>query len=142
MNITLKRALESDKPYLLALREETMTEHLERLGIFLCHEAHLSRLEEYYHYANLVFIDENKVGCLRYRATVHHLEIMQLQIAPEYQNKGIGTAVLRFILNRYPTIPAHLSVLKENPAQRLYHKLGFQTYSEDEFEDYMILKRI
>ncbi|ESP92431.1 MULTISPECIES: GNAT family N-acetyltransferase [Pseudoalteromonas] len=139
MKITLQPATESDKPYLLSLRKQTMTEHLERQGIFLCHEAHISRLEEHLQGSKIVFINRDKVGCLKYRANDERLEIMQLQIAPQHQNRGFGTAILQCLLAQYAHTPAYLTVLKGNPAVRLYQQLGFSIYFEDEFEYEMVL---
>ncbi|MBQ4838053.1 GNAT family N-acetyltransferase [Pseudoalteromonas luteoviolacea] len=139
MKITLQPATESDKPYLLSLRKKTMTEHLERQGIFLCHEAHISRLEEHFQGSKIVFINRDKVGCLKYHASDERLEIMQLQIAPQHQNQGFGTAILRCLLTQHAHTPAYLTVLKGNPAIRLYRHLGFNICFEDEFEYEMVL---
>ncbi|MDK1288140.1 GNAT family N-acetyltransferase [Pseudoalteromonas umbrosa] len=139
MSIIFQIATESDKDFLLSLRIQTMTEHLERQGIFLSQEAHLSRIEEHYQYANIIYVNNEKVGCLRYKATVLSLEIMQIQVLPKFQNKGFGCAILKQLLGQYPHLPTHLSVLKESPAKRLYHKLGFVVHAEDEFEYFMML---
>ncbi|KZN34018.1 hypothetical protein N480_22775 [Pseudoalteromonas luteoviolacea S2607] len=139
MKITLKAAKEEDKPYLLTLRKQTMTEHLERQGIFLSHEAHLNRLEDHYKCSHLIFIDDVKVGTLKYLSTQESLEIMQLQVAPQYQNKGLGRAVVQYIVAEHANLPTYLTVLKENPALYLYQKLGFVITSEDEYEYHMLL---
>ncbi|MBQ4813296.1 hypothetical protein A7985_12680 [Pseudoalteromonas luteoviolacea] len=139
MEITLRPAKEEDKPYLLALRKQTMTEHLERQGIFLSNEAHLNRLEDHYKCSHLIIVDGSKVGTLKYLLTQESLEIMQLQIMPQCQGQGIGRAVIQYIVAEYSHLPTYLTVLKENPAQYLYQRLGFVTTSEDEYEYHMVL---
>ncbi|MCF2857749.1 GNAT family N-acetyltransferase [Pseudoalteromonas sp. SMS1] len=139
MDIVLIPASEGDKPYLLALRQQTMTSHLERQGIFLSDEAHLNRLEDHYKCSHLVFVHGNKVGTLKYLQTQDRLEIMQLQIAPEYQGQGIGRAVIQKIVAQSTHLPTHLTVLKDNPAKQLYEQLGFVTASEDKYEYHMVL---
>ncbi|WP_046007156.1 GNAT family N-acetyltransferase [Pseudoalteromonas rubra] len=137
MNIELKQACDTDKPYLLNLRLQTMVEHLEREGIFLSDEAHLCRLEEDYASSHLLLIDNVTVGTLKFRLLNKEVEIMQLQIAPQYQKQGLGRYTLRHMFEQYPDYPFSLTVLKHNPARHLYFALGFTTYDEDEFEYYM-----
>lgn len=55
-------------------------------------------------------------------------------IVPEHQNKGIGAEVVRSIIAEAETqnMPLYLSVLKVNPARRLYERLGFAVIEETE----------
>ena len=60
--------------------------------------------------------------------------INEISILNEYQNKGIGTRILTNQLNENNNkkIRTILQVFKENPAKKLYEKLGFTIYSETE----------
>jgi ribosomal protein S18 acetylase RimI-like enzyme len=53
-------------------------------------------------------------------------------IVPEHQNRGIGTEVIRSVIAEAETqkMPLYLSVLKVNPARRLYERLGFVVIEE------------
>ncbi|HOP10128.1 MAG TPA: GNAT family N-acetyltransferase [Oscillospiraceae bacterium] len=55
-------------------------------------------------------------------------------ILPEYQNQGIGSAILKDKLaeNRINNVRTYLKTYKENPARFLYHRLGFTIYGETE----------
>src|SRR5215510_15070285 len=55
-------------------------------------------------------------------------------IVPERQNRGIGTEVIRSAIAEAETqkMPLYLSVLKVNPARRLYERLGFAVIEETE----------
>jgi len=55
-------------------------------------------------------------------------------IVPEHQNRGIGTEVVRSVIAEAETqnMPLYLSVLKVNPARRLYERLGFVVIEETE----------
>ena len=55
-----------------------------------------------------------------------------IEIAPEWQNRGIGTALVRDLLARAQAegCPTHLGCLKVNPARRLYERLGFEVVGE------------
>jgi ribosomal protein S18 acetylase RimI-like enzyme len=53
-------------------------------------------------------------------------------IVPEHQRKGIGTEVLRRVISqaKEQKMSLYLSVLKVNPARRLYERLGFRVIEE------------
>jgi ribosomal protein S18 acetylase RimI-like enzyme len=55
-------------------------------------------------------------------------------IVPEHQNRGIGTEVIRSVIAEAEghNMPLYLSVLKVNPARRLYERLGFVVIEETE----------
>ena len=53
-------------------------------------------------------------------------------ILPEHQNRGVGTEVIRSVIAEAGAqkMPLYLSVLKVNPARRLYERLGFEVIEE------------
>ena len=53
-------------------------------------------------------------------------------IVPEHQKRGIGTEVIRSVIAEAGAqkMPLYLSVLKVNPARRLYERLGFEVIEE------------
>jgi ribosomal protein S18 acetylase RimI-like enzyme len=59
--------------------------------------------------------------------------ISLIELHPRYQGRGIGTAIIRDVLQEAHGrgVPAALSVLKANPAaRRLYQRLGFVVTEE------------
>jgi ribosomal protein S18 acetylase RimI-like enzyme len=56
-------------------------------------------------------------------------------IVPEHQRKGIGTEVLRRAVAQAneQKMSLYLSVLKVNPARRLYERLGFRVIEETKY---------
>jgi ribosomal protein S18 acetylase RimI-like enzyme len=60
------------------------------------------------------------------------VQLFNLMIAPEFQNRGLGTAVLRELLAgaRARHTPVRLQVMKVNPARGLYERLGFTVTEE------------
>ena len=140
MRFTFVQATADDKAYLLQLRKLTMVEHLEKSGQFLTEEEHLFRLEDAYECSHIIFYQENKIGTLKYQEQNESLEIMQLQISPEYQGQGLGKKILQQILQQAKNKTVELTVLKENPALNLYKRLGFAITGEDEYEFHMQAK--
>jgi GNAT superfamily N-acetyltransferase len=63
----------------------------------------------------------------------------QLFVDAPYQRKGIGTEVLRGIIEEASRrgLPVRLAVVKFNPSRRLYERLGFRVTHEDDRKVYM-----
>jgi GNAT superfamily N-acetyltransferase len=63
----------------------------------------------------------------------------QIFVDAPHQNRGIGTDVLRRIIDEASgrKLPVRLAVVKFNPSRRLYERLGFRVTHEDERKVYM-----
>jgi ribosomal protein S18 acetylase RimI-like enzyme len=61
------------------------------------------------------------------------LLIIDIALLPDWRNRGIGTALIEavFAEARLCGKEVSISVEKFNPAQRLYRRLGFREYAED-----------
>ena len=66
--------------------------------------------------------------------------IENICIIPEYQGKGIGTEILKSVINEYPNKNIEIQYFKQNPVGNLYKKLGFEPNGETEFH-YQMIKR-
>ncbi len=132
--IELQKATEADKPYLYALRRQTMIDHLEQAGIFLSEDEHWQRIEHEFDGFRLLFFRGERIGTIKYRENDESIEIIQLQIEPEHQGRGLGSAVVEQLIEDSRGKALCLSVLKKNPAMGLYRRLGFSITSEDEHE--------
>ena len=65
-------------------------------------------------------------------------EIGNICIIPEYQGRGIGTQVLKDIMELHKNQDLHIQYFKQNPVGKLYEKLGFVPDGETEFHYQMI----
>jgi ribosomal protein S18 acetylase RimI-like enzyme len=72
------------------------------------------------------------VGVLQVKRTEAEVVLQNIRIAPAWQRRGLGTAIIQDILGeaRYDGLPVALRVLKVNPARRLYERLGFAVTGE------------
>jgi SAM-dependent methyltransferase len=85
----------------------------------------------------VVELDGNRVGRLRIRRTPESIELCGIQLLPEVQNRGIGTAIIRGLQAEAATaaVPLELGVEKDNAdARRLYDRLGFAKIGESDTE--------
>ncbi|RZF31695.1 GNAT family N-acetyltransferase [Paraburkholderia sp. UYCP14C] len=137
--LTLRPAQAADEAFLLELRKTTMTEHLARAGEPIDDDAHRARLLHRYDAAQVICIDGAPAGLLKAHRNEDEWFVVQVQIAPALQGRGIGEQVLRTILRAAAAeaLPVSLQVLKGNPAKRLYDRLGFEIVGEDQTQFHM-----
>lgn len=71
-----------------------------------------------------------------------HIVAHELVLLPEFQGKGIGSKLLKEVLEeaKIKHIPVQLRVLKKNIAQDLYRRLGFKDIGENETHIHMEVK--
>jgi ribosomal protein S18 acetylase RimI-like enzyme len=81
--------------------------------------------------------DGQRIGRLRVVRVDEYIEIAGLQVHPDWQGRGIGTAVINeiFAESDRTGVPVELDVAKNNPdAERLYVRLGFRRIAEKEHD--------
>ena len=76
----------------------------------------------------IIQMDGVDVGRLYVDRTDTCLHIIDFTLAPEWRGRGIGTDLLRALMNEAHggKVPVRLSVLKNNPAVNLYLRHGFR----------------
>jgi N-acetylglutamate synthase-like GNAT family acetyltransferase len=139
MKLTYQKATEEDIEFLLWLRKQTMTEHLVNAGNEINEEIFLNRINYHFDDAEIILLENQKIGLLKSAENKKEIEILQIQIEPNHQNKGIGKEIIQAIIQKasIKNIPVKLSVLKVNKAQNLYKTLGFEIYDENEYSYFM-----
>ena len=84
---------------------------------------------------SLIEVDGARVGMIQLLDDDDGIEVCELQIDPEHQNRGIGTEVLQAVIEdaRARRRDLHLKVgLKNEQAVRLYRRLGFVSAGRSE----------
>jgi len=91
--------------------------------------------------SQIIVADEDDVGWIQTQVDEVTLWLQSLYVIPAMQQRGIGTEVLKRLIER-----AHgenkaltLSVVKINPALHLYERHGFRITYEDEHKFYLRL---
>ncbi|WP_431610926.1 GNAT family N-acetyltransferase [Chryseobacterium sp. 'Rf worker isolate 10'] len=145
MNLDLryKQADETDIDFLLNLRMKTMNPHYETSGLSTDRETTMQRVLYQFEKASIILLDYQPIGLLKVDRTFTNIEVLQLQIDPSQQGKGLGKKILEDILEEASLAgkTVSLSVLKTNKAQHLYKSLGFRTVDEDQYSYFMETER-
>ena len=138
-----RKADENDIDFLLNLRMKTMNPHYAESNLPTDIETMLQRVLYAFDKAHIIFVDQHPAGLLKINQTDGNTEVLQLQIVPELQGRGLGRKILKGILEESLANgkTVSLSVLKINKAQHLYSSLGFKIVGEDEHSYYMKVSR-
>jgi ribosomal protein S18 acetylase RimI-like enzyme len=73
--------------------------------------------------------EEADVGWLQVEETRHVVQLKQIFLLPAVRNRGLGTSFLSWMKERADRKRKDLTldVMSNNPARRLYERLGFKT---------------
>ncbi|GGY69494.1 GNAT family N-acetyltransferase [Streptomyces omiyaensis] len=139
---SLRAGRPEDVEVVAELRAVVMREDLERLGRY-DEERVRQRFRDGFSaaYTSIVETGGALAGCVTLRpdpAGGLHLEHFYLD--PALQGRGLGTAVLRHLLDRADAAgaPVRLAVLRGSAARRLYERAGFAVESEDPVDVRMV----
>jgi GNAT superfamily N-acetyltransferase len=130
---SLRAATAADAAFIYALRVAGLKEYVgQTWGWDETVEA--ARFQKRFDPADyqLVEVGGRDVGAVAVEWRDMEVFLADIEIVPEWQRCGLGTAIITTILAeaRQRKLPASLQVLKVNPARRLYERLGFRVVEE------------
>ncbi len=145
-DFVLRPEADADVPFLFQLYASTRWDELAPLAgwseaqkiAFLESQFAAQRHHYLLHYANAAFdiLEERgtPVGRLYVDRQERALVVVDIALLPQWRNRGIGTALMEalFAEARLAGKEVTVSVEKFNPAARLYRRLGFLPYNEDD----------
>ena len=139
----LRPARADDRDFLLRLYASTREEELrlvdwsdEQKAAFVQQqfEAQDAYYREHYDPAtfDVIEVDGEAAGRLYVARWEDEIRIIDIALVPEYRGRGIGTRLLRDLLDEAAASGKRLSIHVElnNPARRLYERLGFGPVEE------------
>ena len=87
----------------------------------------------------IISCDHIEIGRVETSIVDGALYLGQIFIVPPFQRRGIGTGVIHGIIDKATKTgrPVTLSVVKANPAKKLYERLGFRVTDTDNRKFYM-----
>lgn len=134
--LELRKARESDVAFLIALRDSTMRKYLEESGFPVNDKTLAQRVRDQFEWAQIVMLNGEDVGLLKVKREKKRWDLIQIQIVPGLQRKGLGKKLIQRVLSEAAAAGAEveLSVLKTNPAKRLYEQIGFRVVGKKKTE--------
>jgi ribosomal protein S18 acetylase RimI-like enzyme len=131
-DVTRRVARESDVPFLLELRHQVMGPLHTAAEVDQSADLALARVRRHFDCAEILELDGVPIGLLKVVRSPAEWRISQIQLLPEHQRQGIGSRLLREMLDGATAagVTVTLAALKMNPAVRLYCRLGFTIESE------------
>ncbi|MFE3073087.1 GNAT family N-acetyltransferase [Streptomyces sp. NPDC059247] len=138
---TLRSAAATDIEMIAELRATVMRADLERLGRYDEHRVR-QRLRDSFstRHTSIIMIDRELVGCVTVRPAEGRQWLEHFYLAPHRQGGGLGSAVLRTVLEKSDAQGATvgLNVLQGSAARRLYERHGFVVEHQDSIDVFMV----
>lgn len=134
-DLRLIKASNKDTPFLISLRKSTVYHHTLKAWLLMNEQQHknmvLGTLESSY----LIQKSGKNIWVLSFKIHGTFIELLQIQILPEYQNNGIGKFFIAYIVSlaRTKKKKIQLKVLKNNPVKKLYFRFQFKIIWEDSY---------
>ena len=133
--ISLRPATVADFEFAKSLYLETTVKLLRALGP-VEDKAVIERFTRAFHRnpAQVIRRDGSDIGWIQVSETDGGLHLHQLHLVGRCRNQGIGTKLIRDLMQRAfrKGAPVSLNVVRGNPAISLYRRLGFRVVGEDE----------
>ena len=129
----LRPASEEDRKLLWLIQTESMRPSVEATWGW---DEALQRAYFESHYnegsRQIIRVDGAEAGVLSFEIRADHVFLRNVALLPQFQGRGIGTSVIRGVLDQAAQLglPLRLQVLKANRARRLYERLGFRVCAE------------
>ncbi|MFF0622280.1 GNAT family N-acetyltransferase [Streptomyces sp. NPDC004296] len=137
----LRSAVPADVEVIAELRATVMRADLERLGRYDEHRVR-QRLRDSFspRHTSVIMIDRELSGCVTIRPADGGQWLEHFYLAPHRQGRGLGSAVLRHVLERTDAqgMTVGLNVLQGSAARRLYERHGFVVESQDPIDVFMV----
>ena len=136
MDYASRRAVAADRDWLWATKTRCLRAYIEQTYGPWDEEIQRARFDTTFipEEIHIVSLDGRDAGYIAARQDSDVIHLFNLMIAPEFQNRGLGTAVLQNLLAlaQERRKPVRLQVMKVNPARRLYERMGFAVIPAEE----------
>ena len=137
----MRPAEPADVEEIAELRAIVMRPDLERLGRFDEHRVR-QRLRNSFspQHTSVILADGAFAGCVALRPAEDGHWLEHFYLAPGVQGRGLGSAVLRTLLERTDAggVLVRLNVLQGSAARRLYERHGFTAEVQDPIDVFMV----
>ncbi len=134
--LSLSPAKDSDRDWVWETKKRCFSGYVKQAYGVWDDESQTSRFHATYDPQEvwILKLSESVIGYVSYACNDEEFRLFNIMILPEFQNRGLGSAVIRKCLKEAGSkgVPLRLQVLKVNPARRLYERLGLTVTGQDE----------
>lgn len=136
MNFELRNCTLNDLEFIVDLKSLGMKWYIEKLygwDYEIQKQITISELDKDLNNMKIIVVDGKDVGVTTFSEYDDYFEVGLIVIHPDYQNQGIASRIIKNYIEiaNFKKKRIILKTYKENPAQRLYMRLGFNVYRTD-----------
>lgn len=138
--VELRPVSQSDDPFLLSVYASTREDELSQVEwaegqreMFLRWQFDLQRREYDTRFPDadyrVIVVDQQPAGRIWVGADDEQIRLLDIALLPEFQNRGVGTALLQKLKSEAQTAGKalrHMVFVLNNNADRFYERLGFK----------------
>ncbi|MFZ6735163.1 GNAT family N-acetyltransferase [Undibacterium sp. Ji42W] len=141
MNLKLEACTINDAVQLAELRVLAMRPSLERIGRFDAERARQRLLQNFAaQFTRLIKLHDLLAGFVVLRPQDNDLLLDHLYLHPDFQQRGLGSAVIELVLAEADELGKiiHVGALRYSGANRFYLVHGFVLHEVAEFDNYYL----
>lgn len=142
MEIKFRKCQFSDIDFIIKLKELCFKWYIDIIygwDINVQKELTFKELKEHLNDMRIIMDGNKDIGITTFYMKDNVYVVGLIIIEPNYQNKGIATNILNDYINRAKSEKKRIIIktYKDNPARRLYQRLGFSEYKKDNTHIYL-----
>lgn len=142
MNYKLRECTLNDLDFILKLKELGMKWYIEKIygwDASVQKQKTLKELQNNLGNMKIIVVEGKDAGVTTFIEADDYFQVGLTIILPQYQNKGLATSIIReyIIIAKRKEKRIIIKTYKENPAQNLYKRLGFNIYKTDDTHIYL-----
>ena len=142
LNMEFRKCKYSDADYILKLKELCIKWYIEIIygwNTKVQREKTIHELQKHKDDMRILIKDGKDIGVTTFYEENNQYVVGLIMIHPEYQGEGLGSKIIKEYIDlaKKSNKKIKIKVYKENPAKRLYERLGFKIYNEDDTHLYL-----
>ena len=142
MKITFRNCEYNDCDFILNLKELGMKWYIEKIygwDTDIQREKTKHEIENHKNDMRIIEIDNNDIGVTTFYEENNEYVVGLIIVHPDYRGKGVATNIIKKYIDIAKKNNKNIKIktYKFNPAKKLYERLGFKIYKEDDTHVYL-----